>query len=93
MNASTVMERSEALRSCFGEPMCTTNLTFREVKDWIKARKEKLESGAKAIAVKANSDTLKNLGKDINIDGVDNYLIIRCRYRREGYQRFYPDKI
>lgn len=76
MNTSTVRGRTEALRAIFGEPMCTTILTLGEVKDWIKVREEKLENGAKAIVMKANNDTLKNLGKKINIDGVDNYLII-----------------
>jgi len=76
MNTSTIKQRSELLRSCFGEPMYTTNLTLTEVKDWLKGQEETLKNGAKAIVLKANSENLKNLGKDINIDGVDNYLVI-----------------
>lgn len=76
MNANTIMGRAEALRACFGEPMCTTSLSLVEVKEWLNSRKELLEDGSKAIVVKANSENLKNLGKQLNIDGVDNYLVI-----------------
>lgn len=75
-NESLVSERAETLRACFGDPMCTTQLTLSEVCDWIKARTDQLTNGAKAVVVKANSDTLKNVGKEMNIDGVDNYLVI-----------------
>lgn len=76
MNASSVLEKSEALRAAFGEPMCTTTFSLGEAKDWIKARQNLLSEGAKAIVLKANSQTMKNLGKTINLDGVENYLII-----------------
>ena len=76
MNASNVMERSEILRNTFGEPMCTTKFSLNEAKEWIKARQNLLDEGSKAIVLKANSQTMKNLGKTINLDGVENYLII-----------------
>lgn len=76
MQESTVMGRTEALRACFGEPMCTTTFTFGEAKEWIKAREDALANGFKAIIAKANSSTLKGLGKEMNIDGVDNYLVM-----------------
>lgn len=76
MTASSILERSDALRACFGEPMCTTTLSFDEVTEWIKERKDLLSDGSKAIVVKATNEALKNLGKEINVTGVDNYLII-----------------
>ena len=76
MQESKVMGRAEALRACFGEPMCTTTFTFAEAKEWIKARESALSGGSKAIVAKVNSNTLKGLGKEMNIDGVENYLIM-----------------
>ena len=73
---STVKGHIKSLRDCFGEPMCTTTFTFKEVKEWIKAREDSLQAGSKAIVLKANSKTMGNLGKELNLDGVENYLIM-----------------
>ena len=76
MYTSTVAGRTDTLRACFGEPMCTTTFTFNEAKEWIKSRETALSNGSKAVIAKANSKTLKGLGKEMNIDGVDNYLVM-----------------
>ncbi len=70
-------ERAKLLESCFGEPMYTNTLSMTEVKDWIKAREEKIKSGSKAVVLKVNETTLRNIGKELNIgDGVENNLVI-----------------
>ena len=70
-------ERAKLLENCFGEPMYTNTLSMTEVKDWIKAREEKIKSGSKAVVMKVNETTLRNIGKDLDIgDGVDNNIVI-----------------
>lgn len=70
-------ERSKILETCFGEPMYTNTLSMTEVRDWIKAREEKLKSGSKAVVMKVNETTLRNIGKELNIgDGVENNVVI-----------------
>lgn len=71
------LERSKVLEDCFGEPMCTNTFTISEAKEWIMGRKEQLENGAKAVIMKANDNTLKNLGKELHIgSGVENMMIV-----------------
>lgn len=70
-------ERAKILETCFGEPMYTNTLSMTEVRDWIKAREEKLKSGSKAVVMKVNETTLRNIGKELNIgDGVENNVVI-----------------
>lgn len=57
--------------------MYTSSFSLNEVRDWIKARQDKLENGAKAIILKANSETLHKIGKDLDIGkGIENNLVI-----------------
>ena len=71
------LEYAKILENCFGEPMYTNNFSLAEARDWIKSRKEKLENGAKAVILKANSETLQNIGKDLDIgEGPDKNIVI-----------------
>lgn len=76
MKADGIQSRTDALRSCFGEPMSTTTLTFSEVKEWIQARKDQLVDDAKAAVVKVDENTMKSLGKDLDTRGVENYIVL-----------------
>ena len=76
MEADGIQSRTDALRACFGEPMSATTLTFAEVSEWIRARKDQLINDAKAAVVKVNEDTMKSLGKDLDTRGVENYILL-----------------
>lgn len=61
------LEKEKILEKCFGEPMYTNNFSMSEVRDWIQAREALLQNGAKAIVLKANSETLRQIGKELDI--------------------------
>lgn len=70
-------EREKLLSECFGEPITVGTFTLAEFRDWVKGRKELLEKGAKAVALKANDKTLKALNQNLNLGKeVDNFLIM-----------------
>ena len=71
------LEREKILEKCFGEPMYTSLFSMAEVRDWIKSRETLLQDGAKAIVLQANSETLKGIGKDLDIgNNLKNNLVI-----------------
>lgn len=77
MKENQRIERSKILESCFGEPMYTNSFSMEEVKEWIKGREDKLKAGAKAVVLKANKNTLKEIGKTLDIgEGLDKNIII-----------------
>lgn len=76
MQENGIQSRTDALRACFGEPMCTTKLTFLEVKEWITERKDQLVDNTKAAVVKVDENTLRSLGKNLNTKGVENYIVL-----------------
>lgn len=76
MQQNGVQNRADALRACFGEPMSATKFTFAEVKEWIQARKDQLVGDTKAAVVKVDGNTMKSLGKDLDIRGVENYIVL-----------------
>lgn len=61
------VDQDKILENCFGEPMYASSFSMGEVRDWIKSREEMLKNGAKAIVLKANSETLQRIGKDLAI--------------------------
>lgn len=70
-------DKTKILEECFGEPMCTNTFTIDEAKEWITVRKEHLENGAKAVIMKINDNTLKSLGKELNIGSeIGNMMIV-----------------
>ncbi len=71
------LEKEKILERCFGEPMYTSSFSMSEVRDWIKARDSLLQNGAKAIVLKANSETLRRIGKDLDIgNNLKNNIVI-----------------
>lgn len=71
------LEREKILEKCFGEPMYTSTFSMSEVRDWIKARESLLQNGAKAIVLKANSETLRQIGKELDIgNNLKNNIVI-----------------
>jgi hypothetical protein len=71
------LEKEKILERCFGEPMYTSTFSMSEVRDWINARGSLLQNGAKAIVLKANSDTLHRIGKDLDIgNNIKNNIVI-----------------
>lgn len=71
------IEKEKILERCFGEPMYTSSFSMGEVRDWIKSREEKIQNGAKAIVLKANSATLRKIGKELNIgNNLKNNIVI-----------------
>ena len=71
------LKKEKILESCFGEPMYTNTFSMSEVRDWIKARESLLQNGAKAIVLKANSETLHRIGKDLDIgNNLKNNIVI-----------------
>lgn len=70
-------EKERILEKCFGEPMYTSSFSLNEVSDWIKTREEMLQNGAKAVVLKANSETLQGIGKDLDIgNNLKNNIVI-----------------
>ncbi len=70
-------DREKILEKCFGEPMYTSVFSINEVRDWIQTREDSLKNGAKAIVLKANAETLKRIGEDLDIGtGVKNNIVI-----------------
>lgn len=71
------LEKEKILERCFGEPMYTNTFSMGEVRDWIKARESLLQNGAKAVVLKANSETLHRIGKDLDIgNSLKNNIVI-----------------
>lgn len=71
------LEKEKILEKCFGEPMYTSLFSMSEVRDWIKSRETLLQNGAKAVVLKANSETLRGIGKDLDIgNNLKNNLVI-----------------
>lgn len=71
------IEKEKILEKCFGEPMYTNSFSMSEVRDWIKSRETMLQSGAKAIVLKANTETLRRIGKDLDIgNNLKNNIVI-----------------
>lgn len=71
------LEKEKILEKCFGEPMYTSSFSMGEVRDWIKSRETMLQNGAKAIVLKANSETLRRIGKDLDIgNNLKNNIVI-----------------
>ena len=57
--------------------MYSNSFSLCEVRDWIKSRENMLQNGAKAIVVKANSETLHRIGKDLDIgNSIKNNIVI-----------------
>ena len=70
-------DREKILEKCFGEPMYTSIFSMKEVRDWIQTHEDSLKNGAKAIVLKANAETLKRIGEDLDIGtGVKNNIVI-----------------
>ncbi len=61
------LEKEKILEKCFGEPMYTSLFSMDEVRGWIKSRENLLQNGTKAVVLKANSETLRGIGKELNI--------------------------
>lgn len=71
------LEKEKILEKCFGEPMYTNTFSMGEVRDWIKARESLLKNGAKAIVLKVNSETLRQIGKELDIgSNLKNNIVI-----------------
>ncbi len=77
MKENQKLERKKILENCFGAPMYTNYFSMSEVREWIKGREDKLKTGAKAVILKVNRDTLQKIGKDLDIgEGIDDNIII-----------------
>ena len=78
MKKETKEERvRKFLEHCFGEAAYAGSFSLSEARDWIKARKTLMEEGAKALVAKARNDTLKMLGRELNLAlDAGNYLVI-----------------
>lgn len=75
--ADKVVDKEKLLEDCFGEHIYVGKFSLAQARDWINARKENINNGSKALVLKITSETLKNLGKDIEISSdMENYLAI-----------------
>lgn len=71
------VDKEKLLEECFGEHMCVGKFSLVQVRDWIKAHQENLNNGSKALVLKITPETLKSIGKNIEItDNMDDYLAI-----------------
>lgn len=71
------LESEKILEKCFGEPMYASLFSMAEVRDWIKSRESLLKNGAKAVVLQANSETLRGIGKNLDIgNNLKNNIVI-----------------
>ncbi|MDE5763734.1 MAG: hypothetical protein K2I00_02065 [Ruminococcus sp.] len=74
---NSVIDKEKLLEECFGEHMYVSRFSLVQARDWIKMRQDKIKDGTKAIVMKITPETLKSLGKNIEIaQNMDNYLAI-----------------
>ncbi len=86
VNNNKNKDKSKILEECFGKPMWATNFTIDEAKEWITVRKQHLENGAKAVIMKINDNTLKSLGKELNIGfELENMMIVAIVNTQSSY--------
>ena len=72
-----VVDKEKLLEECFGEHMYVGTFSLAQARDWIKARQENINRGAKALVLKITPEALQKLGKNIQISlDMDNYLAI-----------------
>lgn len=70
----------EVLAEMFGDATYAASFSLRDARDWVKARKDKLEVGYKAMIFKVNSKAMSMFGhklRKINIDvDSEKFLVI-----------------
>ena len=72
-----VVDKEKLLEDAFGEHITLSTFSLMQAKDWIKAHKDSLDSGAKALVLKITPKTLKDLNINAQISSdMDNYLAI-----------------
>ena len=67
MNTSQKERRYKLLEGTFGSTIHANTFELSDVRDWFKSRKESLASGNKGLVMKINDETLKSLGKNLNL--------------------------
>ena len=75
MKSEKAVSRTKVLEECFGAPMYTKTLSTTEVRDWVNTR-QGLLTESKVIVLKVNDETLKNIGKNLNLGGEAENMII-----------------
>lgn len=79
------LKECNTLESCFGEPLHSDMFTFSDVKQWVKKREDKLKNDCKAVVLKVNHDTLRELGKDIDLKtDQKNYIVVAIINRQKS---------
>lgn len=67
----------DSLKQCFGEPLHSSYFTLDQTKNWIKARKNQLCLGEKALVMKINSETMKKIGYSLKFKNeIEKYLLL-----------------
>lgn len=65
------------LVECFGAPVDTEDFSLNEAKQWLNDRGGQLKSGSKAFIMKANQESLKSIGVNLQIgNDPNNYIVI-----------------
>lgn len=72
-----IIDKEKLLEDAFGEHITLSTFSLTQAKDWIKAHKDSLDNGAKALVLKITPKALKDLNIDVEISNdMDNYLAI-----------------
>lgn len=61
----------EILAKIFGKPLYAISFSLNDVRNWINARKDKLDTEHKAIIMKINSRTMKPFADELSRSGID----------------------
>jgi len=73
------LDEQKVLENIFGETVYARTFTIGEARDWIKARKNLLEQGGKALILKVSNKALNMLGHELELNfdkENEKYLVI-----------------
>lgn len=80
MKKNRILKYEELLVQQFGEAIFTSQFTFEEVKEWLWARKEKIQSGSVGVVFKIQKKFCEEFGIKIEVDqDLGNYLLLGIR--------------
>ena|GEM_PF-2526506 len=77
LNMSQKERQQRLLEETFGSIIHASTFEITDVRDWFRTRQEHLAKGNRGLVMKINNETLKSIGKELNIGkSASNMLIL-----------------